>query len=140
MQYPADSSRIFSRLQESSFHSLARTEQVLICIDQLEQVVNNGGFHQFFWNSAGDHTPETLAALEQIGARAKRGLLVKAIRVAFDNQSIPPDPTDRQQLLDQVLGEGADTPDEALSELNRAFSNQAEPLDRPLNDWLANQN
>lgn len=139
MQYPQDSDKIFNRLQESGFDALTPTEQVFVCIDQLEQEVNNGGFHQFFWNSAGNHTPETLAALEQIGAQATKTLLMEAIAIAFDNQAMPRDRTERQQLLDHVLGEDADTPGEALSALDRAFCDQSDPLDRLLNDWLASQ-
>ena len=37
-------------------------------IEALEAEVNNGGFDQYFYNSAGDNTAETIQALETIGA------------------------------------------------------------------------
>ena len=82
MQYPEGSTNIFSRLQVAGFDSLCPAEQVFICIDQLEREVNNGGFHQFFWNSAGDNTPETLAALEQIGVACSR----KRVQLIWESQ------------------------------------------------------
>jgi hypothetical protein len=35
---------------------------------ELESEVNNGGFHQYFFNSSGRHGPDAAAVLEQIGA------------------------------------------------------------------------
>ena len=37
-------------------------------VEAVEDEVNNGGFHQFFYNNAGDNTEETIQALEAIGA------------------------------------------------------------------------
>jgi YD repeat-containing protein len=42
--------------------------EVLDLVDALEGEVNNGVFHQYFYNSAGNKTAETIQALEIIGA------------------------------------------------------------------------
>ena len=43
-----------------------------------EDEVNNGGLHQFFNNSSGDNTAETVLALETIGASRMAGILKRA--------------------------------------------------------------
>jgi hypothetical protein len=47
---------------------LSAPERVFICIWQLESEINNGGFHQYYFNSAGDLAIEAPSALEAIGA------------------------------------------------------------------------
>ena len=42
-------------------------QEVTSLIEDLEAEINNGGFHQYFYNSAGDNTAETIQALETIG-------------------------------------------------------------------------
>ena len=37
-------------------------------VDELEAEINNGGFDQYFFNSAGDKAAEAINALEAIGA------------------------------------------------------------------------
>lgn len=44
----------------------------------VEAEVNNGGFHQFFNNSSGDNTADTIVALETIGATAMADILKRA--------------------------------------------------------------
>jgi len=45
---------------------------------EFEDEVNNGGFHQFFNNSSGDNTAETVLALEEIGASVMADILKRA--------------------------------------------------------------
>jgi hypothetical protein len=52
--------------------------QVTHLIDELEGEVNNGGFHQYFYNSAGDNTAETIPAVEAIGALHMADILRRA--------------------------------------------------------------
>jgi hypothetical protein len=47
-------------------------DETITFIDDLEAEVNNGGFHQYFYNSAGDNTAEAIRALEEIGAYLSR--------------------------------------------------------------------
>jgi YD repeat-containing protein len=53
-------------------------DEVVALIDALEGEVNNGGFHQYFYNSAGDRTAETIQALEIIGALAVADIVKRA--------------------------------------------------------------
>lgn len=45
---------------------------------EFEDEVNNGGLHQFFNNSSGDNTADTIGALETIGATAMADILRRA--------------------------------------------------------------
>jgi len=67
-------------------------------VDELEGQVNNGGFHQFFFNSAGDCTAETISALDVIGAHAVADLLKRAAGM-FPNGSPPKDRQARIEVL-----------------------------------------
>lgn len=72
-------------------------DEVVALIDALEGEVNNGGFHQYFYNSAGDGTAETIQALETIGALAMADIVQRAAqkfpggmppRYRFERQNI----------------------------------------------------
>ncbi|WP_444946908.1 DUF4375 domain-containing protein [Microbulbifer sp. VTAC004] len=62
--------------------SLNEHELVMVCVWMLEAEVNNGGFNQFFWNSAGDISIETVASLHKIGA-SKTASIVEAANANF---------------------------------------------------------
>ena len=67
-------------------------------IDELEAEVNNGGFHQYFYNSAGDHTAETIQALEAIGALHMTDIVRRAAAM-FPGGMPPKDCFTRQDIL-----------------------------------------
>ena len=67
-------------------------------IEALEGEVNNGGFDQFFYNSAGDKTAETILALEAIGA-ARTADIVKRAAAMFPGGMPPKERFARQDIL-----------------------------------------
>ena len=70
-------------------------------VDDLETEVNNGGFDQFFFNSAGDFTEETIQALIKIGAIHTAAIVKKAASL-FPGGMPPTDRNSRQALLEKV--------------------------------------
>lgn len=52
----------------TDLNELTDSQKYFLFIANLEREVNNGGFHQFFFNSSGDHVHETLKGLKAIGA------------------------------------------------------------------------
>ncbi|MBP0902702.1 DUF4375 domain-containing protein [Mariniflexile gromovii] len=44
------------------------SQKIFLLIDSLESEINNGGFNQFYFNSSGNFSHETVEALLQIGA------------------------------------------------------------------------
>jgi hypothetical protein len=84
-------------------------------IDDLEAEINNGGFDQFFFNSAGDRAAETIIALKEIGAVHTANIVLAACS-KFPEGMPPKDRYSRQDLLEQV------SPDnEAFEEEDAAF-------------------
>jgi hypothetical protein len=73
-------------------------EEVVRLIETLEGEVNNGGFDQFFYNSAGDETAEIIQALETVGA-LKVAEIVKRAAGKFPGGMPPRDRFPRQDLL-----------------------------------------
>ena len=73
-------------------------EDVVRLVEVFEGEVNNGGFHQFFYNSAGDETAEIIQALEMIRAR-KAADIVRRAASKFPGGMPPKDRFARQDLL-----------------------------------------
>ena len=74
---------------EASFQKMPEVLQVTYLINELETEVNNGGFLQFFTNSSGQYSLETLEALKVIGAEHNRGLLEKAFKILLEHNESP---------------------------------------------------
>jgi len=66
---------------KSSFEKMPKILKVAYLINVLEAEVNNGGFLQFFTNSSGQYTNETIESLEMIGANYTKGLLENAVGI-----------------------------------------------------------
>lgn len=54
-------------------------EEVFLGVMALEREVNNGGYHQFFFNSSRRYAPAIVGSLERIGCRATAVLTAQAI-------------------------------------------------------------
>lgn len=81
--------------------ALSSRELVGVGVWILDAAVNNGGFHQYYFNSRGRMATQTVDALREIGASDTASMLAAA------NKDIPyfPLPEDRDQrfsLLDEV--------------------------------------
>lgn len=90
-------------------------DEVVDLIDALEGEVNNGGFHQYFYNSAGDRTVETIQALEIVGARAMADI-VKGAAQKFPFGMPPKNRFERQDILLEAFPSTS-----AFRELDEAF-------------------
>ena len=66
---------------EFSFTKMPETLKTVYLINELDSEVNNGGFLQFFTNSSGKYTNETIESLELIGANYTKNLLEKAVGI-----------------------------------------------------------
>jgi hypothetical protein len=63
-------------------------DEVARLVELLEGEVNNGGFHQFFYNSAGNETPEIIQALKKLKAH-KVADVVRRAAAKFPVESRP---------------------------------------------------
>jgi hypothetical protein len=80
---------------------LNESQKILLIVENLEREINNGGFHQFYWNSTGDYAIETVHALMKIGAN-KTSEIVKKANSEFKNRSVPEDRAERQKKIELI--------------------------------------
>jgi len=97
--------------------------------------VVNGGFSQFFSNSSGNWVPETMDALEQVGATLSRGLLAEAKTLFPGGVAL----RDRQERCNLLFAFEKENPD-FLERLDRVYYRDVDALGgTPLEDVNALQ-
>jgi Domain of unknown function (DUF4375) len=70
-----------NRFWRVDYEALSRPERVFRAIWELEAQVNNGGFHQFFYNTSGEIAPFVVDALRSIGASAMAEIVERALQL-----------------------------------------------------------
>ncbi len=123
--------QILSPLFYTNPDNLSRFEKNIVFIEELEQEVNNGGFNQFFFNTAGDYTFEILKALDEIGSTKFLDILEKAIDV-FPDRNIPKEMELRREILEQI----EDTADPIWNELDMEFYKYEEDIHKLMVDYI----
>jgi len=96
---------VLRKLEHVGFARLSPAEQTVGCLTELEMEVNNGGFHQYYWNSPGDRAREAVDALRTLGA-SHTAQLVVAANAVFGSEGPSPSREDRWSQMDS-LGETA---------------------------------
>lgn len=102
---------------------LSEAEKVFYITQSLEMEVNNGGFNQYFFNTAGNCCGELVAAFEAIGA-VKTAQICQRAMDAFGCE-VPADRFARQDLLEELEGTEFD---DILDECDGAFYDYEEDL------------
>jgi|SRR6185437_8155569 hypothetical protein len=92
------------RHREVGFEDLSEVERILVAIWALEADVNNGGFHQYYFNSSGDTAYYAPAALRAIGAPIM-GRIVDKANALFGPSGPPVSRDQRQQALSALTEE-----------------------------------
>jgi hypothetical protein len=93
--------RISQKAEGRGERSLTDTERRLLAAYWVEAEVNNGGFDQYFFNSAGDEAEAALAGLKDMGAAGAAALLERAMAV-FPGGKPPADRFERQKVMEQI--------------------------------------
>jgi hypothetical protein len=96
--------RALERLNAHGFESLVLQEKTLAAIWALEGEVNNGGFDQFFFNSAGDLAFYAPVALRTIGAD-QMAVLAEEANSVFGPSGPPKEWAIRQAKVQQFSDE-----------------------------------
>lgn len=96
--------------------NLNASQRVVLIVENLEREINNGGFHQFYYNSSGNFASETVEALKVIGAKRAAQVVQKA-NSEFPNGKVPKD----WDLRDKILSEIALKASENWNELDAKF-------------------
>jgi hypothetical protein len=92
---------ILPKEEAIGYSELSERERTVFNVSWLDTEVNNGGFHQFFWNPSGDRTSDTLRSLAMIGAEYTKSLLQRACE-AFPAGQLEVDQRARHVQLDQL--------------------------------------
>lgn len=88
--------------EPENYQKLSTREKAVWNVFWFNAEVMNGGIDQYFYNSAGDHAADCLAALETIGATEAAKLLKNGC-TQFPNGTPHADRETRQQQLDALL-------------------------------------
>jgi hypothetical protein len=102
----------YERLSGEDLSSLTPAERRFLSIGMLRTEVNNGGFHQYLFNSAGDSAPDDADAAHMAGAHDLAVLVRQAL--ARLDLADPRDRRARQDALDDLEPEVFDDLDEAF--------------------------
>jgi hypothetical protein len=102
---------------EAGFEGLAEAEKKYFAVCCLSGEVYNGGFHQFFFNSAGAYYAYALSGLEEMQASESLQLLKKAKQVWFDFSDVPTDTRSRRLLLERNASRSSDARSDELDKL-----------------------
>jgi len=81
--------------------------------------VNNGGLHQFFFNSTGILAPEAASALKAIGLREWSAVLLEAMQ--YFGEPYPRERMSRIHMLPKMVGQSRDAWDPFLALDERFF-------------------
>lgn len=117
-----DTVELWARLRDHVFEKetggldLTDAEHVFDRVSSLEAEVNNGGFDQYFFNSAGAGARHVVAALDEIGAPATAEIVRQAV-VVFGDVGPSADREERWDQMDQL----PDTAQERLDTLDGEF-------------------
>jgi len=101
---------------------LTESQRTVLFVENLEREINNGGFNQFFFNSSGNFTHETIAALKTIKAFKTAAIVSKSISI-WPNQNVPKDRVKRQDILQQVEEQANPVWDECSEEFYKYHDN-----------------
>jgi hypothetical protein len=96
----ADPGAEYERLSAADRNGLTDAERRVVAFGAMRAGLNNGGFDQYFFNSAGDLVLDAIEAARSVGASELLALLQRAVEVLD-----VPDPTDRdarQDTLDEL--------------------------------------
>ena len=102
---------------------LTEPQKIFYLNQNLEREINNGGFNQYFINSSGDYTHETIHSLKSIGANHTADILQKAID-QFSDKKVPKDRDDRIEIVEDI----EETSNEVWEELDQKFFEYVDDL------------
>lgn len=115
---------VFTRLDEVGFEGLTKPQQSVAAVQMLINEVNNGGFHQYFFNSSGDYFSSALSGLQDIAATNTQRLLNRAIKL-FGARAPSPHREIRIKQLDKLSKKA----EAELSALDDEFYKDADNID-----------
>ena len=127
------SDQVFDRYMKLGYDKLSPAEKVFQCVWGLEAEVNNGGFSQFYFNSAGDHAADTVKSLETIGANHTANL-VRQANALFGEAGPSSDRFTRQKQLFALEDAGKIN---EMDSIEKEFLKYKDPLGKMLEAYVS---
>ena len=121
---------ILSKIFYNNPEKLSEPEMNVVLIEELEREINNGGFNQYFFNSAGNYTVETINALKIIKSKVLSSIFQNAIS-RFPNGIVPINRFDRQKILLEI-----DKEIKLWTDLNNEYFKYEEDIYKLLLDYI----
>lgn len=117
-----------SKFDGENFDQLSEIDRILVTIWWIEAEVNNGGFDQYYFNSAGNEAYFAPVALAMIGAHRMSEIAVEA-NARFGSDGPSRSREERQAQLDRLTADGEE-PWEGLDEAFQAYPDDVGMLTR----------
>lgn len=138
MSYPDNFAAISRKAKSKGTAALDEQELLIYVIGWFEAELNNGGFRQYFCNSAGEFAFEAYSSLQKIGAVQTAELFNAAIKIAFNGRAHK-DRNERQSLLASEENQKRDSLDELDANFYLSHENIAELVNKCLSTWQNKQ-
>ena len=120
--------KVHSLPDASGFATLSDVEKLYYALTLLQNEVNNGGFHQFFFNSSGSYYELIESGLVTFDEAHTFELLQQAKRVVFPGVAVPVDMETRRELMSNC------SPSQ-LDQLDRRFYSLPDTLTPKLKEF-----
>jgi len=118
------------RLGETEFAVWSEKDRVLVCIVELEEEINNGGFNQYYFNSAGDLAFFAPEALKMINGVHASKIVLRANSIF--GASVPKKRFVRQKIHEELCAGDQDP----WEDLDEEFFNYPDDIVRLLEAYL----
>ena len=106
--------------------ALTQVEKHICAIEDIDAEVNNGGFAQYYFNSAGDHWQDALRGLAAIGATKRHQIMTATIQKFGQSE-----PSSVRNTRGSQLAKITHKKDDPFSDQDAAwYETKVEPLDR----------
>jgi len=112
---------------------LSEEERVILAVEALEREVNNGGYDQFFVNTA-EFVPLVVDALNRVGCPEVAALTQEAIDILGMEGRVT------VEVIEQLMEEESDERDDRLNKCDRRYYKEAGDLAGKLFEFIKRNN
>lgn len=121
------------------FDALSDSEKLYYALTLFQNEVNNGGFHQFFFNSSGSYYSLIETALVSFDEPTLLDLLHQAKQIVFPDMDVPEDKEKRRNVRPFIDAQSKPDLANKLDELDRRFYATPDTLTAKLQTFARDQ-
>jgi hypothetical protein len=106
---------------------ISEADRLYFAVRSMVQEVINGGFDQYFFNSASDYFDDAHLGLSKIGAHSGANLVIEATQIIFGHHDVPKDQGERREFL-QRIGDLSPSLADAINLVDRRFYSEVDAI------------